>query len=740
MNTIAISVPNGDGVNLDQLRVATAPTLVDDPITGDPPAGDAQIAIQSLDPAYFDDRLHFSWLDNNSASAKDRDYKESGTVKIGNEGSDPLVLKGYEIDGPFKLADPGQLDGLVLQPGETIDVVVNFDRAAYVAPTSQSASGVFTGALRLLTNDASDPETVVALGGFWQARDEGGWEPSVNEVWEAFGFGTFIPGVPTNGWDETGSPLNNKDIYEAATELEVLSPYWQLADGVTEARITQIAAFHGAASSGFSIHAPGVRTDRIGLSNHSDANNQSFLPLRSNGDFATRTITAAQIPDIWIGDDTFGFNIDGYSSDPTLNSPGPGSAPAGVQRGHFVRFFQALEADGDVIENVYLMLHDYAGVNYDYNDNMYVIEGVKPVSGAPSLAIAGLDDAFAGDGLALSRIEKPRNSAQEFRDVATFEIVNDGSAALTIHEITIGDPSAFKLVGTAPTSIAAGQKATVTVAFTGVDGVNDNKAVLYESDLTIRTNAGTHTIDLGGVAQLESENFEEPTVAQIVKAFGYTTDIAQGALSNGGRVEAIGDEVLAPYLRALDASKPVEIIQIAAYLQANNVARTFVHDLSSAASATELFAQDGQNYQTLLPDALGTSSVARSVLDGGDPFGIFIAVDDRPTFRSWSDPVANREDSILSGLVGSDRGHLIRFFTAMDADGDVIEGSYIGVQDYAGGSNFDYNDTVFLIKNVMPYDLGVAEDANGDGVNDALQTDRDGNGVVAFFDVNETLV
>ena len=63
----------------------------------------------------------------------------------------------------------------------------------------------------------------------------------------------------------------------------------------------------------------------------------------------------------------------GFSTDPTLNATGPGTVPAGTQRGHFTRMFVALDAEGNVIPNTYLVIQDYTGINYDYNDNMFVV-------------------------------------------------------------------------------------------------------------------------------------------------------------------------------------------------------------------------------------------------------------------------------------------------------------------------------------------------------------------------------
>jgi len=157
--------------DLDYLDVREAP--------GDE---DADIEIQSLDPAFFDNRLHFSWIDN-PATAKqpDRDFKENATVQISNSGTAPLDILDVGITGPFDLADPSSLDGLTLQAGDSVDVEVLFDRDAYTSGAN-NVNGVFSGALTLRTNDADSPIATVDLAGFWQNQDEGGWEPNVNEV------------------------------------------------------------------------------------------------------------------------------------------------------------------------------------------------------------------------------------------------------------------------------------------------------------------------------------------------------------------------------------------------------------------------------------------------------------------------------------------------------------------------------------------------------------------------------
>ena len=751
VHTVTVTAPGGIGPDVDQLRITTEPGLPGDP--------DADIAVRSLDPAYFDDRLHFSWIDDPAAGETTaRDVKENAFVEIANTGSADLVIDGAAISGPFVLANPDLFDGLVLGAGQAVTAEVLFDRSAYAAG-DEAASGVFEGALTLRSNDDEDPVTTIDLAGFWQERNAGGWEPNVNEVWQVFGFGNDVDGLSTEAGGD-GSVLDFYDLYLPVDETEILSPYWQIADGVTEVRMTTIASYSDAAEGPLGLHAPGDASDFYQLSRWSGPQNQTILPLEGDGGFATQVFGAGKVPDRWDGDEVFGIGVAGFSTDPTLNPSGSGVVtqaeldarypgytvlggtvldPEGnvVPDGHSVRMFQAVDASGAAIENVFLGVMGDTGAGYAYNDTMFVVEGIQAAGTGAGFEISGLDDAAADDRLVFTNIEFPKNAAQVFRNEATFTIENDGASVLTIETLSVtGD---FVVTGlSAGDTIAPGGTAQVNVEFVGTDGVNDDAAVLLEGGLSIGTNAGTKTVALAGLAQLQSESGEEPSVAQIVRAFGYSTDVAQPLLKNGAKVETVGDEVLLPYLQRLDPSAPVEIINMAAFLQQGNISRLNIHELDSDA-LTELFAGDDQQGQTVLPGGLvvgagDTGSVGRASVDRDAPFGLKVTVDGRPTFAAWTDPEANKAEDALRV---TDEGHYIRFFQAKDSSGADIEGSFVGIQDYPGGGNFDYNDAMFLVTNVQGYDLAAAEDTNADGINDALQIDADNDGTVAFFDPDD---
>ncbi|MEN0064506.1 MAG: hypothetical protein AAGA48_20325 [Myxococcota bacterium] len=396
INTIAVTAPGGAGPNVDFLRIE------DTPVPQFPTNPDADIEIESLDPGFYSNRLHFSFLVNNSASANNRSFKDTATVRISNSGTVNLDFFDATIAGFFTLQNPTAFQNLTLAPGASLDVVVVFDGNA-VPPRSNNQNGVVNGTLTLTTNDAEDQLSVIDLSGFWQARDEGGQEPNLNEVWEVMGFSTRVVGLPFGGGGGN-SILDFWDVYlpyDLNDPTEVLEPVWQIAPGVTQARMTQIAAFHGPGGSNMGIHEPGDKGDDDRFWNHDGSHNQRIMPLQGNGDFCTELFDNAQIPDAWTGPDTFSFEVSGLSTNPTLNPTGAGapsqadlnnrypgytvtngnvSDPQGnaVPDGYTVRMFQAKDPAGNPIPNTYLGVMDFTGINYDYNDNMFLVTGVTP--------------------------------------------------------------------------------------------------------------------------------------------------------------------------------------------------------------------------------------------------------------------------------------------------------------------------------------------------------------------------
>jgi len=326
----------------------------------------AEIDLISLDGPLLNDRLAFSHIETTDGRAD----KSTATLRIANTGGDPLHIADLALSGPFAFVDPLQDAPATIAPGGFLDVAIRFDRAAYDPATDPD---IFTGTLSIVSDDADESTLTVDLAGFWQQFPEKGREPDVNEVWEMFGYGNRVP----------VAGLNNFDIVEQLTPEEVLAPYWRLADGVSEATITWLGSWHGLVPASLGIHAPGSVATKLTLLTQTANQNQRPLPDNTAGISDTVIIDAARVPDAWAGNDVFGLLIQKESSDPTLNSAGPGTSPdPGAERGHFVRAFQALDGDGNPIANTFLIIEDYnsKSINYDYNDNMFVIAGVTPVT------------------------------------------------------------------------------------------------------------------------------------------------------------------------------------------------------------------------------------------------------------------------------------------------------------------------------------------------------------------------
>ncbi|GHB07208.1 carbohydrate-binding protein [Salinicola rhizosphaerae] len=576
-NTISLTAPNGVGPDIDSLQIDDEPSTA---------FGDGDINVVSTDPAYFTDRIAFNYLEVNDATSNadgPREYKDSGSVVISNSGEGDLDVSSITVSGPFMLADPDALDDLTLAPGASVEVEVLFNRDAYTPPTDNADSGVFTGALTIVSDDADQPVTEIQLAGFWQARDEGGWEPNLNELWEVYGFGNTIEGLSTlDGGGE--SALSDAGLYQAANDEEVMSRYWQIADGVETATITQLAALHGYGGSLMAIHAPGDKSTRSVLLNHASDNSQTLLPLTSSGAYATTTLTRDQIPDSWLGDDVFGLSSANFSSDPSLNGAGIGTPDAedeGLQRGYMVRMIQALDSDGNAIANTYFMVVDFNGINYDYQDNVYLIQGIEPATRSPfndtgtpwALDESGLtlDAALFDEGAPYVAYHDSSETqlGSDFRDTGV-DIVGEGDAIGNIqngewveYTINVETAGAYNLSFLTALGASGGNARSITASFTSDAGNYETTTVgvdysgswsNYESTDTgnVVLEAGEQTMRLtfnGGSMNVASFSFVEATQT------AFTEDGTPWEIGEGLTIDAADYDVGGPEIAYQDSSE-----------------------------------------------------------------------------------------------------------------------------------------------------------------------------------------
>ncbi len=299
---------------------------------------------------------------------------DTGTLVIRNTGTDALNVTDLAVTGPFNLVNPPTLPALVPVAG-SISVQVRFN-----ATTIGSNNGLWSGALTVSSDDVAHPTVPVELAGFWQSVSEGGQEPDVAELAKLFGYTTAITA--------NGVQVNQKGAVEASGD-EVLSPYWVRADSSAPVSVRQLAAYHTQGNTAtFFWHAKGSNTTPTVIT-HRGAEGQSVLPHLNGSTTAAAAGTFAPAG-------AFGIKIDPEWSDPTKNDQAADvvngcAAPCG----HHVRAWAVRDRSGAIVPNTWLVGMDYSGINYDYNDNLYLVSNMKPETAADPAAAALLPGAAA---------------------------------------------------------------------------------------------------------------------------------------------------------------------------------------------------------------------------------------------------------------------------------------------------------------------------------------------------------
>lgn len=293
-------------------------------------------------------------------------------VDIRNTGTENLVVS-LATTGNFSITSGGGTN-VTIAPGATRKVTVTF---------TATGGSLHTGNLTITTNDISNPTINYDLVGYWQEYSEFlpsnhgvSLEPSAHEIVNSiFGYTTVL--------NDSGQNLNTNGQVRATGE-EILSPYWEIADDGAYVRATLLAAYHNQTyettegdilptQSYISWYERGNEDTTTKITTHALGDSQSVLPREHNN---TSQISSGAFKP---GTKVFGFQVEGKEySDPTLN-PDPQDRTG---YGHFVRFWPAFDEDGKQIPNAYIMLHDYNRefTNFDFNDNIYLIENITPVN------------------------------------------------------------------------------------------------------------------------------------------------------------------------------------------------------------------------------------------------------------------------------------------------------------------------------------------------------------------------
>ncbi|MEM8872805.1 MAG: kelch repeat-containing protein [Planctomycetota bacterium] len=331
------------------------------------PVVGAELGIENLDNVPFADRLVFSRISPDGVdTVNPNTVHDTATLRIRNTGESPLTINDLQLSSnEFEIIAGDVSSPVTLGRNEFRDVTVRFiyDRAG-------DGQEVRNATLTIISNDADEANRQVQLAGLWQSDSENNsrgisQEPKVTTIIEALGYSIDVGDVDTGG------------AYEAAGE-ETLSRYWTRADDSKPVGVRILGAWHGQgtpsqnSASTVRWFPEGNAGQRNFLFRHAATDGQTLLPRHSNGGPGYAEFTT---------NGNFGFFADGSYSDEQFHD--------NLNNEHAWRFYAAKDRDGNIIPGAYIAAHDYVGAtftNYDYQDNVYLITNVKPVTGPVQVA------------------------------------------------------------------------------------------------------------------------------------------------------------------------------------------------------------------------------------------------------------------------------------------------------------------------------------------------------------------
>jgi len=601
------------------------------------------------------------------------------TLTITNTGSTPLAIPsdGLRITGPeaaiFQITRRPVLPA-VIQPNQSVSVTL-----AMVAPAG-TAVGIKNATLEIKSNDPDQPAVNVAVRGLATTGTGGANEPSLQTLLDLF----QIPIVTGDRNPATADLFSNAE--PLLPNDEVVAPRLIKA-GTGPVTVEPLAVFgvNSSPAVRFGWYDAGSPQGKNELFWVRSADAQSVLPPADGATSFDPGARSFGFYSMWPG---FGSR-EIYSED-VLNTIE--NTEANRRK---VRYYPLKNPDGSVVPNALVMAHEEfinasPNGNYDNQDIVAIIRNVAVAPAAPELGLENADGAPYYDRLAFSRIQNPGSNGTH--EVATLRLRNTGTAPLTLTGAQIvAGPYQVAAAPAMPHTIGVGQTADVQVRF------NVGGGRLHGGTLRLTTNdpdEATLDVPLAGYWQVQPENQQEPTLPEILQILDYRTALANAGqvLSNGGRIEAVGDEVLAPYWVRADLQQAVTVRQVAAFHTVNEGHAVRWYHKGASGTLRDVLTHSPTDAQTLLPRVNGNTGPAVGTFapTSATPFGFKINAE-------WSDPTLNPRPSGQP----QDQGHHVRFFPLRDRTGGVVRNTWLMIMDFAG-VNYDYNDNVYVISNMRP--------------------------------------
>ena len=356
----ALKVRAVDGNNNETITSTYAFSVVAQPITG------TYMVLKNLDNFPSDDRLVFSLIQTpwRRVSPDTTPYNANHNrvkLRVNNKGTGKLTISNLKLSNPsaWKIVSIGS-DTLAKTPVSVLSKAYTDITIQFIAKDAATRLKIFTDTLTITSNDNSFPNKKVILSGIWQKAGEGVNEPYAQQVINAFGFGSIV------GYAHDDNGIEGKTRVPSSSEIN--ANYFVRVDNSKPVTVYQVAAYHGCCSAVESIrYFDKGSSSSKNVFTHNNLDGQSVLP-RITGS-STNLAQGSFNPT-----GKFGLRVGSSSTDRTQNVDGLIG----------IRVLKAFDGQGNIIPNAYFLDCDYLGTsftNYDYQDNIYYVENMRPDSG-----------------------------------------------------------------------------------------------------------------------------------------------------------------------------------------------------------------------------------------------------------------------------------------------------------------------------------------------------------------------
>ncbi|OWW27408.1 hypothetical protein B4Q04_07075 [Zobellia sp. OII3] len=326
---------------------------------------------------------------------------------------------------------------------------------------------------------------------------------------------------------------------------------------------------------------------------------------------------------------------------------------------------------------------------YDRDNNgtarLTLLRAATPASMGPSI-VATPDELI---------FEATTNNEGSNTDTKTVEVSNDGNAVLNIASASLTGTFASQFSAVQPSggvTLNPGESQIYTLTYTpSLDGADlgyQDAVLTLESDDT-----DTPSLEIGLHALKKSgfEGGQEPALQDVVDALGIGISVGWTSLSSSTDPSPVGDEVeVERWVKA--SEQPVKVTPVGRYSPREELPfGWYTNDGTVVTHEVGVLADDIANAQTLFPPI---SSGTDTFDPQGAVFGFYVESQSFGRFNYT-------EDAINTGGVA----HRVRIYPVNDREGNAVENSYLIA--FEDASNGDYQDYMFIIDNVIPFESGV---------------------------------